>query len=328
MMGVQLRLVRPRVAATLVLLAGGLLVCLAGPIRSQPTPRVEFRQQGPELQIRIGGESVASYVHTDPKIPRPYFAHLRAPGGIQVSRNHPPIAGVDATDHDTFHPGLWMAFGDLSGADSWRLKAPVRHGEFLEAPRVQGEWGRFRVLNRYFATDGTTPILTERTRYGISRRAAGHLITWDSDLEPVGEEAVFGDQEEMGVGVRMATPLTVRAGGTMVDAAGNRNEREVRGKNTPWCDYSGTIQGRRVGITLMSHPRNFRSAWWHARDYGFLTLNPFGRKSLTGGEVSRVVVRRGEPLRLRFGVLLHSSPAEQSQADLAAAYREFARLLE
>lgn len=24
----------------------------------------------------------------------------------------PPLAGVDPDDHDTMHPGLWLAFGD------------------------------------------------------------------------------------------------------------------------------------------------------------------------------------------------------------------------
>jgi hypothetical protein len=35
-----------------------------------------------------------------------------------------------------------------------------------------------------------------------------------------------------------------------------------------------------------------------------------------------VEVKRGEKLRLRFGILLHSTPAERD-ADLAAAYRDF-----
>lgn len=40
------------------------------------------------------------------------------------------------------------------------------------------------------------------------------------------------------------------------------------------------------------------------------------------GEPSRVVVKNGERLRLRFGVLLHSAATGQD-LDLAAAYREF-----
>jgi len=40
------------------------------------------------------------------------------------------------------------------------------------------------------------------------------------------------------------------------------------------------------------------------------------------GDVSRVEVKRGEKLRLRFGLLLHSAPPDKD-LDLAAAYRDF-----
>ena len=69
---------------------------------------------------RIGGEPAATYVYRDETITRPYFAHVHAPGGMPLTRNHPPIAGTDPTDHAALHPGLWLAFGDLSGADDWR----------------------------------------------------------------------------------------------------------------------------------------------------------------------------------------------------------------
>jgi hypothetical protein len=50
---------------------------------------------------------------------------LRAPSGVAVTRHHPPIAGSDATDHDTMHPGVWLAFGDLNAQDFWRNKARI-----------------------------------------------------------------------------------------------------------------------------------------------------------------------------------------------------------
>ena len=54
-----------------------------------------------------------------------------------------------------------------------------------------------------------------------------------------------------------------------------------------------------------------------------VALNPFGRQAFTGQEASRVVVRRGESLTLRYGVLVHESPAEED-VDLARLYRDFA----
>ena len=58
----------------------------------------------------------------------------------------------------------------------------------------------------------------------------------------------------------------------------------------------------------MCHPANFRPSWFHARDYGLLLANPFGRKAFGKGDASKVVVKRGGTLRLRYGVLLHARP--------------------
>ncbi len=60
---------------------------------------VAFRPDAGRVEIRVGEETVATYVYRDAKIPRPYLAHVRGPGGVQLTRNHPPVEGQDATDH-------------------------------------------------------------------------------------------------------------------------------------------------------------------------------------------------------------------------------------
>ncbi len=289
------------------------LVEILGPKKNS----IQFKADAGSLAIRADGKPLATYIHRDPKTPRPYFAQLHTPDGVQVSRNHPPVAGKDATDHAELHPGLWLAFGDVSGADNWRLKAHVKHDKLIQEPMSDGNKASFAVRNLCFANDGKKVICEETCRITIYAKPAGHLLSWDSQFRSADGEFSFGDQEEMGLGVRLATALTVKAGGQILTGEGHKNEKQVRGKSSPWCDYSGTIDGKRVGVTLMQHPKNFRPAWYHARDYGLLVLNPFGRNALTGGERSRVTVKQGETLRLRYGVFLHGD------ADPAAAYRDY-----
>jgi len=74
----------------------------------------------------------------------------------------------------------------------------------------------------------------------------------------------------------------------------------------------------------MPDPANFRPCWFHARDYGLLLANPFGRRAFRKGPPSKVVVKPGESLRLRFAVLLHASPARGKPA-LDAAYADVLR---
>jgi hypothetical protein len=136
--------------------------------RRRPGGRVPARA-GP-ARITLGGAPLAVYSFGDATIPRPYFAHVHAPGGIAVTRNHPPIAGTDPTDHAAFHPGLWLAFGDLGGADSWRNRARVEHEEFVGPPTGGAGRGTFAVRNRYRSATG---MRTSAARSAATRSSPG-----------------------------------------------------------------------------------------------------------------------------------------------------------
>ena len=309
-----------RCLALCILAAWLVLPCMA----SGAAPVVDFVQEPGKITVTIGGEPMATYCYADESILRPYFAYVRAPGGIQVTRNQPPIEGKDLTDHPQNHPGIFLAFGDLGGGDFWRNRGRVVHEAFVEQPDGSSGEGSFAVRNRYERQDGTT-VCHELGRYKFLVRPSGYLLLWDSTFS-ADKEFSFGDQEEMGLGVRVASPITVKAGGAMLDSEGRVGPQQIWGKTADWCDYDGMIDGRHVGVTLMVDPTNFRPSWLHARDYGLLVANPFGRKAFTGGEPSRVVVRPGETFRLSYGVLLHADPTGSS-SDLKAAYDDFLNLL-
>jgi hypothetical protein len=292
-------------------------------------PKVELNKQPGQVEITVGGKPFATYVYADPKISRPYFAHVHAPNGTQVTRNHPPIAGKDKMDHPEFHPGIWLAFGDIEGNDYWRLKAPVEHSRFY--PDRTND--TFSVLNRYLAANDPSDLICEEVcHFQIAPTPFGIMLLWDSTFLGV-HKFTFGDQEEMGLGVRVATPMRVEAGdgsippgtGTMTDAKGRKNGAEIGGNDSDWCDYSGTVDGQQVGITIFCHPDNFRPSWFHARDYGFFAANAFGRAAFKKGPPSKVDVLPEDEFQLRYGVLVHSS-ADGKQPDLNAAFEYYKRL--
>jgi len=302
------------------------------PLQAAEKTKIDFdtSKEG-QVAISIGGEQVAVYYQEDGETTRPFFAHLRAPGGPQVSRNHPPVVGKDRSDHGTFHPGLWMSFGDISGSDYWRLAARTQHVSYLEAPKGGVGKGSFAVHNRYLdQNDPSKVVCEEDCRFTILARPAGYLLLWDSTFYG-DHEFYFGDQEEMGIGFRVATPIRVETesagsmpagNGLIVDSKGRKNGDEIWGNSADWCDYSGTLDGKRIGMTLLCHPKNFRPSWFHARDYGLLEANPFGRDAFGKGEKSKVPVKPGEKLRLRYGVFVHSLPAGEN-IDFSAVYDDY-----
>jgi nicotinamidase-related amidase/type 1 glutamine amidotransferase len=290
---------------------------------------VSFSSGNGSLRIKIGEEEVATYVYQDPKVPRPYFANVRTGSGQQVTRHHPPREGIDKTDHAGLHAGIWLSFGDLNGNDYWRLKAVTQHVEFLE-PAIGGPGsGRFTVRNRYLTADGKQTVCEEICRHAITTIPEGYRIDYSSEFQAADTELVFGDQEEMGLGVRVATPLAVETnlGGRILDSAGRINGQEVWGQTASWCDYSGKLEGKWAGLTVLTGPKNFRPCWSHARDYGFFAMNPFGHKAFTKQPAELISVKPGEQLKLDYSVVVHES-LEESKYDPQQVYTSYAQSLE
>lgn len=299
------------------------LVCsstISGLAQDQTTGFAAAEQED-RLVISHGGEPVASFVFRDEKTLRPYFANVHAPGGVQVTRNFPPIDGVDATDHDTIHPGIWLGFGDISGSDFWRNKSPIKHVRFSKPPVANGDRLTFATESQLWTQDDQ-PLCQLTCHFQLANRPLGWLLVWEAAFHSDDSDFTFGDQEEMGFGARMATTLTEKSGGLIVNSHGQQTAENTWGQPALWCDYSKSVAGHSSGITLMAAPSNFRESWWHNRDYGVFVANPFGRHAMKQGEPSVVTVKRGETFRLKFAAFLHDS----IDYDPASAYSDFINL--
>jgi Methane oxygenase PmoA len=287
---------------------------------SATSERVEFVKHTDRITFSIQGQTIAEYVFQDEKIWRPYFANIRSATGIQLSRNQPPKPDEDATDHETMHPGVWLAFGDINGSDFWRNQAKMEHLRFAEDPFHDDHGVKFASESRLIDSKGVYIGLIEND-IRITPTESGWMLVWNSVFQATNVELVFGDQEEMGFGVRVATPIIEKNGGKITNSFGQVSAKSTWGQPGDWSDYSGEIEGSPVGITVMSSPKNFRGSWWHNRDYGLIVANPFGRQSMQQGDKSAVTVRRGETLRLSFGMSVHDKP----DYDPKSAYKSFVR---
>ena len=278
-------------------------------------------QRADRLIITHDSKPVAHFVFADTNILRPYFAHVHTPDGIQVTRNHPPIPGVDPVDHPTMHPGIWLAFGNISGQDFWRNRATIRHEEFTAKPFSREGKLTFATISTMLATNGE-PIARLVSQLSLVAQAEGYLLSWRATFLPLTTNFFFGDQEEMGFGIRVATPLSEKNGGTVRNSDALIGAKNAWGKTAAWCDYSGILSNRLVGIAVLTSPQNFRPSWFHSRDYGLIVANPFGQKAFTKSEPSSVPVKKGESLQLHFAAFIHSTPTNEPP-DLSAAYQTF-----
>lgn len=310
-------------AFLLLILASG--ISIAQKKKTAAEPVVAFEQKPGKLTITIGGKPFANYIYEDAVITRPHFSDVMTPCGVQATRNNPPQEG-DPKDHATFHPGIWLSFGDINGHDYWRLKAKVEHEMFVEQPRGGPGKGTFTVRNYYMTTDGKDRVLAELVKYTIVVRPSGNFLLIDSKYSSETNDFTFGDQEEMGLGVRVNTKLTVQYGkGHITNAEGLKDGKETWGKSSVWIDYSGPVENNYAGIALMPSPSNYRPSWYHSRDYGLVAANLFGRDAMKQGEKSVIPVKKGDVFTLKYGVLIYCTPANV-KTDLPKAYQDYLKI--
>ena len=280
-----------------------------------------FERDDRQLQISLDGKSIVEFVFRDEKTLRPYFSNARLLNGLKVTRNHPPLEGVDELDHAALHPGIWLAFGDINGHDFWRNKASMEHVRFVLEPTVEKGQLRFSTECRLESSAGQ-PICTLINKYMLASRPLGWMLIWSAEFRAGETPVIFGDQEEMGFGARVATSFTETNGGLIRSSTGNQTAKSTWGQSARWCDYS-SLDAKAGGIMLMASPTNFRESWWHNRNYGAFVSNPFGRQAMKQGDVSRVVIQPGESLQLTFGALIH----EQENFNAAGEYESFLKMV-
>ena len=147
----------------------------------------------------------------------------------------------------------------------------------------------------------------------------------DITLTALNGPVTFGDGKDGALGIRIRPVLQEDMGtGHITNADGLVGEKELWGKPSNWCDYSGEINGEKVGIAILDNPSNPRHpVRWHARGYGLFAANPFGVSVFTGDKSQNgaTTIEQGKSLRYRYRIIIH--PGDVKSADIAADWAKY-----
>ena len=291
-----------------------------------PSPRVEAREDGGTIHVTLDGAPFASLVvGGDPK---PYVYPLHGPGGVPLTRSYPLREGVpnEATDHP-HHVSFWFAHGDVDGFDFWHGSGRGER-QVLSSHVVEEDASGVTITASYLWETEDGPLLVERRALTFGGTDERRTIDVDLTLWPAGPRTTtLGDTKEGTFALRLHPALRLKgpvATATIRNAAG-QVDGACWGQQAAWVDYSGTVDGREVGVAILDHPENLRHpTWWHARDYGLFAANPFGAHDFSGAPrgSGAHTLEPGDSLRLRYRVLLHAGPGEPEA--LAAEWDRFA----
>ncbi|MCX6610640.1 MAG: PmoA family protein [Acidobacteria bacterium] len=297
--------------------------------------QVKLTQAPDRIRIEIDGKHFSDYIISADST-KPYLHPLRTANGKQITRSFPmDLVEGEKRDHP-HHRGLWFSHGDVNGWDFWANEKNQKgvgkgRGE-IKVVKVKDlksgkKSGSVSTVQDWIDGSGKRLLSEARTMTFYSEPGNG-LRTMDFDITLTAvEESVFGDTKEGVFAMRLVRALEEESTGTMTSVDGEK-EKNVWGKRSPWVDYSGTLDGEKLGVVILDHPSNPRHpTYWHSRAYGLFASNIFGirdftrDKAATGGAMT---LKAGETMRFRFRVIIH--PGDVKSFDPASSWKKFAAL--
>ncbi|MBL8850760.1 MAG: PmoA family protein [Planctomycetaceae bacterium] len=217
------------------------------------------------------------------------------------------------------HKGIWMSIDEVNDIRYWAEKGVIRNSE-VAVDQAAGDRVTFNVTNHWLGAVGE-PLLIEATRITVF---ADRLLSYDTTFTAVGESVTFDDTKEGLFGIRLPNAMREAvANAPVVGSNGEVGSKLLWGKSMDWIDYTGPVDGRLCGVTVMDHPDNFRPSRYHVRDYGLFSISPFGESSYTNGAQAAApyTIEKDGTLRLRYGLYVHAGDTDS--AHVADAFRQF-----
>lgn len=245
------------------------------------------------------------WTHQYDGTPKPHLHPVTAPGGTVLTRVSPP-------DHPWMR-GVWFAIKFVDGVNFWEEAPGTEFGTQVQSRPGRVDWVR---------PDGSVALREQRTVDHVDLSGTAYAIDWTTTL--VAEQDTVLDRTPYttwgGYG-----GLVIRGAAEWEDtrillAGSGEPHRRPEGVPARWADLSND----EAGVTFLDHPANVRHPvpWYGAtrsRVYGEGWSNYLNAALLFHEPLT---LAGGEPLRLRYRIVVHDGAWDAGQAD--AAWEAFA----
>jgi len=275
-----------------------------------PSPaQIEAVKRDGAVDVTINGSLFTSYLTpTDWKFP--YFWPVNGPAsGESVTAEK----GIDYPHHRS----LYFGCDRVGGCNFWAGENETGQIRSL-GPAVVESGTRVIIEDTCeWVCPGQGSLIRDRRLIGISAPNPNtRLMDFRFDFAFLQVTHIEKSNHSL-FSAEVVPSLSVREGGTLVNANGERNEEGTFGKAAVWCDYSGERDGIREGLAIIQHPDNPDSPWpYFTRDYGFFSPTP-----LYWIEEDGLTVEAGAEIVLRFLVVVHKGGVDE--IDLDAIYQDW-----
>jgi len=266
---------------------------------------------GSKINVTINGKYFTSYIFSDDE-KYPFFFPVNGPvsGGSLTSMRNAEYP---------HHSSLFFGCDLVNGGNYWQ--EGLERGRIISvSPQVLKEGGDTVIIADeciWSRPGAISPIKDSRIFTITAPSDTVTQIDAEITMEMLIDVHIRKTNHSL-FSVRMAADLSVKNGGSMVNAGGASGEKDTFGKSSPWMDYSGKRGNATEGIAILQHPSNpwFPSPWF-TRDYGFMSPTPMYWPQ-NGDET---FMKKGSTLVLKYRVLAHAG--DSKRANIAGEFERY-----
>lgn len=279
------------------------------------------------IDISIGGELFTSLLYAD-SLKRPTLYPIYTAKQNMITRGWPIMPKVkDRTDY-AHQVGLWFSYGNVNGADYWnnspgvdtvnRAFGTIRFQKILSMSNGDGK-GSLTILSKWY-NPGSKAVLEETSVFVFRADKGLRIIDRYITLKAL-TNTEFKDAKDGLYAIRVATelgqPVTSLESAILLDkkmatdslplTGHYTNSEGIQGeaifaKRAKWVKLTGSVNAEPVTLALLDNPQNVNyPAFWLARSYGLMSINPLGAEIFShGAEKLDYKLPKGKLLTLKY----------------------------
>lgn len=305
-----------------------------------------------QVNVLVNGNLFTSYCYSD-SLAKPILFPINASNGVTITRGYPlfPRKGESA-DHP-HHCGYWFTYGDVNGINFWANGSWIPDSEKhkmgtirlknIEQIENPDDKAILKVNQEWVKDEDGTLVLDEEVVFTFRAGKDYRIIDRYTTLTAMLPEVSFPDTKEGATGLRVARFLDfpyikprvyIGADGKKTQETVENDEgvsgnylssegvegAEVWGTRAKWMNLYGVNNNETISVVFMDHPSSFNyPTYWHARDYGLFTANPFGVKDFTNKkEELNLKLKQGEKISFKHRIYIKAGedfPAEEIEKE-------------
>lgn len=309
---------------------------------SLPTlAQVHFEKKADRVVVQINGKLFTN-LYYGKDVGKPFLHPLISASGKTVTRGFPvdPLPG-DSVDRPHLR-GVIVGVEKLATAsggvqDFWEndpapfYRKRIKGNIVLQDVKTTdgADTGTLSMIANWYSKQGELWIVERRTMTFYTKPVDSRMFDIDLSLEAANQEVTFIDDKDTVLGIRLGLPFDTHYDGKLVNSIGKVNEAGARGQRAAWVDWTGDVQGEKIGVAVFDHPSNpHYPNRWHIRDFAQINVGPVGGRTFMEYESAdekvyredwTIKLKKGEKLNLKYRILIHpagGTPAGEILSDM------------